>query len=179
MKVLEANKFWTTKTETASRVRGRIESVLDWATVRKYRAGDNPARWRGHLDHLLPDKAKVTEIEHMKAMPWAEVPAFMAELRAYDSMPARALEFIVLSAARTNECAAQGRRRAFQHTNARRPHVPGNQFQGTVKGGCSLQISAFGQKWTSTPSLRMSGLGSEADSSPQVGRQASFSAERP
>src|SRR5215831_4611246 len=62
MKALEP--IWTTKPETASRVRGRIEAVLDWAKVRGYRTGDNPARWRGHLDHLLPAKAKVRKVEH-------------------------------------------------------------------------------------------------------------------
>lgn len=94
---------WSTKTETASRVRGRIEAVLDWATARHYRHGDNPARWKGHLDKLLPAKAKVAKVRHQPALPWAEVPDFLAELRALTSISAKALDFTVLTAARTGE----------------------------------------------------------------------------
>ena len=79
LKILEP--IWTEKTETASRVRGRIESVLDWATARKFRHGDNPARWRGHLDQLLPAKRKVRKVKHHDAMPFADLPGFMAVLR--------------------------------------------------------------------------------------------------
>ena len=101
MRILEP--IWLTKPETASRVRGRIETVLDWATARGYRTGDNPARWRGHLDQLLPRKTKVHKVRHQPAMPYADVPAFMARLRAHDSISARALEFTSLAAVRTNE----------------------------------------------------------------------------
>ena len=79
MKILEP--IWQTKPETASRVRGRIETVLDWATARGYRQGDNPARWRGHLDQLLPKKTKVRKVRHQPAMPYLAVPGFMARLR--------------------------------------------------------------------------------------------------
>ncbi|EHH10619.1 putative phage integrase [Mesorhizobium amorphae CCNWGS0123] len=95
--------IWTTKTETASRVRGRVEMVLDWAKARHYRSGDNPARWRGHLDKLLPARSKVAKVEHHAAMPYAELPAFMKRLRAMDSISARALEFTILTAVRTGE----------------------------------------------------------------------------
>lgn len=95
--------IWTTKPETASRVRGRVESVLDWATARGYREGENPARWRGHLDNLLPARAKVRRIEHHAALPYADIAAFIAELRAQDGVSARALEFAILTAARTGE----------------------------------------------------------------------------
>jgi integrase len=95
--------IWRDRTETASRLRGRIEAVLDWATVRGYRHGDNPARWRGHLDKLLPARAKVQRVEHHAALPVADVPAFMSELRLKDSTAARALEFTVLTAARLGE----------------------------------------------------------------------------
>ncbi|MER9227732.1 integrase arm-type DNA-binding domain-containing protein [Mesorhizobium sp. M0664] len=96
--------IWETKTETASRVRGRVESVLDWATVRGFRPkGDNPARWRGHLDKALPARAKVAKVQHHAAMPYADVPAFMTRLRAMDSISARALEFTILTAVRTGE----------------------------------------------------------------------------
>jgi hypothetical protein len=70
MKALEP--IWTTKPETASRVRGRIEAVLDWATARGYRQGENPARWRGHLENLLPKKTKVRRVEHHAALPYAK-----------------------------------------------------------------------------------------------------------
>ena len=101
MRVLDP--IWTTKTETASRVRGRIESVLDWATVRGFRKGDNPARWRGHLDNLLAPRAKVQKVEHHAALDYREVGAFMAELRTMDGLGARALEFAVLTATRSGE----------------------------------------------------------------------------
>jgi integrase len=95
--------IWREKTETASRVRGRIESVLDWATVRKYRTGDNPARWTGHLEHVLPSKGKLAKVNHHAALPYAELPDFMRRLRERDGVAAKALEFTVLTAARTNE----------------------------------------------------------------------------
>lgn len=91
------------KPETASRVRGRIESILDWATARGYRDGENPARWRGHLDNLLPARARVRRVEHHAALPYVEIGAFMAGLRAQDGVSARALEFAILTAARTGE----------------------------------------------------------------------------
>ena len=101
MRILDP--IWQEKPETASRVRGRIETVLDWATARGYRQGDNPARWRGHLDQLLPKKTKVRKVRHQPAMPYADVPAFMAALRAQDSISAKALEFTILAAVRTGE----------------------------------------------------------------------------
>jgi integrase len=95
--------IWATKPETASRVRGRIEIILDWATVRELRQGDNPARWRGHLEHLLPAPSRVRERRHFAALPYAEVPAFMAELRRRPGISARCLEFTILTSARTSE----------------------------------------------------------------------------
>jgi integrase len=96
--------IWTTKPETAGRVRGRIESILDWARVSGYRAGENPARWRGNLDKLLPKLSKVRKVKHHAAMPYDALPAFMAELRQKNgSSSARALEFCILCAARTGE----------------------------------------------------------------------------
>ena len=96
MKALEP--IWTEKPETASRVRGRIECVLDWATARGYRQGENPARWRGHLENLLPKKTKVRRVEHHAALPYAEIGAFMTELRQQEAIAARALEFAILTA---------------------------------------------------------------------------------
>jgi integrase len=101
MRVLEP--IWRTIPETASRVRGRIESVLDWAKARGYRAGENPARWRGHIDHLLPSRAKVRTVKHLPAMPYTEIGAFMASLRQETSLGARALELAILTATRTGE----------------------------------------------------------------------------
>lgn len=98
--------IWKTKTETAARLRGRIENVLDWATVRGYRTGENPARWRGHLDKLLPKRSKVKRVEHHSAMPYADVPAFMKALRARVGVAPRALEFVILTACRVGEALA-------------------------------------------------------------------------
>ena len=95
--------IWKSKPETASRVRGRIERVLAWATVSEYRRGENPARWRGHLAEMLPAKTKVHRVKHHKALPYAEIPQFMSELRERHNVSARALEFTILSATRTNE----------------------------------------------------------------------------
>lgn len=95
--------IWEVKTETAMRVRGRIESVLDWATASGYREGPNPARWKGHLDNILPAPRKVTKVEHHAALPVADLGAFMEKLRAAEGQGARALEFAILTAARSGE----------------------------------------------------------------------------
>jgi len=95
--------IWADKTETASRVRQRIEKVLDMATVLKKRTGDNPARWRGNLDQLLPKPRKVSKVEHLRALPYDDLPAFMAALRQRKGVAARALEFAILTAARTED----------------------------------------------------------------------------
>jgi integrase len=100
-KVLEP--IWYETPETASRVRGRIERVLAWATVAGYRSGDNPARWTGHLKELLPAKAKVSAVVHHDAVPYAEMPAFMGGLRTKHGTSARALEFTIITAVRTGE----------------------------------------------------------------------------
>ena len=101
------SRFWNrsgrSKPETASRLRGRIEAILNWATVRGHRDGDNPARWRGHLNQLLPAKSKVRHVVHHAALPFRELPAFMARIRKQSSVSARALEFLVLTATRTSE----------------------------------------------------------------------------
>ncbi len=101
MRILEP--IWTTKTETASRLRGRIENVLDWATTKHYRTGDNPARWRGHLDKLLPKPEKVKPVVHHKAVSVEDVAGFYQALRQREGMAARALEFVLLTAARSGE----------------------------------------------------------------------------
>jgi integrase len=101
--VLEVLKpIWSSKPETASRLRGRVEKVLDAAKARGHRTGENPARWRGHLDHLLPPRQRLTRGHHA-AMPYLEVPRFVTELRRREAVAACALEFLILTATRSGE----------------------------------------------------------------------------
>lgn len=101
LKILEP--IWQEKTETATRLRGRIEQVLDWGTVRGYREGLNPARWRGHLDKILAKPKKLAKVKHHASLPWADIGGFMVELRKAEGMGARALEFAILTACRSGE----------------------------------------------------------------------------
>ena len=102
LKVIEP--IWQSKTETASRVADRgSRSVLDWATVRGYRSGDNPARWRGHLDNVLPARGRIQKTNHHPALPFTDIPEFMTALGRREGIAARALEFTILTAARTGE----------------------------------------------------------------------------
>jgi integrase len=101
LKVLEP--IWTVKTETASRLRGRIEAVLDYAKVRGYCAGENPARWKGHLDNILPAKGDVAKVEHHASLPYTEIAAFWPRLQIQDGLGARALELAILTACRSGE----------------------------------------------------------------------------
>ena len=102
LKVLKP--IWNTKTETATRVRGRIELILDYAEAQKWRTGGNPARWKGHLKSILPNPQKITKVKHHKAMPYEELPTFVSDLKNFDGMAARCLEVLILTALRTNEC---------------------------------------------------------------------------
>jgi integrase len=125
MKVLEP--IWRTKPETATRVRGRVEAVLDWARARGYRTADNPARWRGLLDQLLPARAKVRQAKHHAALPFDEIGAFVAKLRKQSGVAARGLEFLILTATRTSEV-----------TGAEREEVKGGVWTipaGRIKAG--------------------------------------------
>lgn len=119
---------WATKTETASRLRGRIENVLDWARVRGFRSGENPARWRGHLDKLLATPGKISKVEHYKAIPIDASIGFYRNLRQCDGTAARALEFALLTAARSGE----------------------------VRGATWAEIDADSKIWT-IPAVRMKG----------------------
>jgi integrase len=113
MKVLEQDvpaaagkpggRFWDVRSETASRVRGRIESVLDWATARGYRRGENPARWKGHLDNLLPRRSKVAKPVHYPALPYREIGRFMVDVSKQDGVAAAAMRYVILTATRTGE----------------------------------------------------------------------------
>ena len=95
--------IWSTKTETATRLRGRIEAILDWAKAREYRTGENPARWRGHLENLLPKASKVRKVKHHAALPYEDIATFTKALRERDGVSARGLEFLILTAARPGE----------------------------------------------------------------------------
>ncbi|MBT4890192.1 MAG: tyrosine-type recombinase/integrase [Rhodospirillales bacterium] len=101
LEVLEP--IWTTKTETASRVRGRMESILGWAKSREYRKGENPARWKDHLGNILPQKTKVSHVKHHAALPYEQIGRFMEELRSKKSNSSQGLELLILTATRTGE----------------------------------------------------------------------------
>ena len=139
LKVLEP--IWTTKTETASRVRGRIESVLDWAKGRGYRSGDNPAAWKGNLDAQLPKPGKVAKVEHHEAIPVADVGAFMVKLRNAEGMGARALEFAILTAARSGE--VRGATWAEFDMEERIWTVPGNRMKAGKEHRVPLSDAAM------------------------------------
>ena len=95
--------IWTELPETAVQVRGRIELILDWARVRRFRSAENVAAWRGHLAHLLPKRSRVARVQHHPALPYKELPVFMASLREQEHIAARAFEYLILTAARTAE----------------------------------------------------------------------------
>ncbi len=97
------NPIWLTKNETAGRLRGRIEVILDWATAHGYREGLNPSRWKGHLDKLLAKPSKIRTVKHHKALPFRDVTAFLNNLNRQEGVSARCLEFTILTAARTGE----------------------------------------------------------------------------
>lgn len=121
LKVLQP--IWKEKTETASRIRGRIERILDWARVKKYRTGDNPARWKGHLDHFLARRSRVATVVHHAALPIDETPGFIQTLQREETIVARALEFCILNATRTNE--TMGMRWSEYDEKAQLWNVPG------------------------------------------------------
>jgi integrase len=137
MKVVEP--LW--EPETASRVRGRIEVVLDWARVRGYRTGENPARWRGHLDHLLPARSKVRKVKHYRALPYTDMGTFMAHLRSRPGVGASALEFLILTAARSSEV-ADARWTEIDRT-ARRWVVPAERMKGGREHRVPLSAAAI------------------------------------
>ena len=101
LKALEP--IWQTKVETASRLRQRIEAVLDWARVRGHREGENPARWKGNLDHSLPARGKIAKVEHHAALSYPEIGAFMAKLRDQPGISALVFQFAILTATRTGK----------------------------------------------------------------------------
>lgn len=104
LRILEP--IWLTKTETATRVRGRVEKILDWTRVRGYRKGENPARWKGHLEHMLPAPRKVTPVENRPSLDYPQMAEFMSLLRQEQGVAARCLEFTILTAARSEQARA-------------------------------------------------------------------------
>jgi integrase len=139
MKVIES--LWATKPETASRLRGRIERILDWAKVRGYRAGENPARWRGHLDHLLPARSKVRKVEHYAALPYAELAGFLVALRKQQGIVARALEFTILTTARSGE--TRGARWSEFNLSDKTWAVPGERMKASREHRVPLSTRAL------------------------------------
>ncbi|MGC8733398.1 MAG: tyrosine-type recombinase/integrase, partial [Halothiobacillaceae bacterium] len=119
--------IWTEKPETASRVRGRIEAVLDYAKAQGWRTGENPAAWKGNLDHLLPARSKVQRVTHHPALPYADLPRVMAWLLDAAPMSARCLAFTILTAARSGE--ARGARWNEVDLNARTWTIPGERMK--------------------------------------------------
>jgi integrase len=139
MKALEP--IWTAKPETAGRVRGRIEAVLDWAKARGYRDGENPARWRGHLSNLLPARMRVRAVKHHAALPYAEIGSFMADLRTKEGTAAAALEFLILTAARTGEVI--GARQSEIDFRVRIWTVPAERMKGKRQHRVPLSSAAM------------------------------------
>lgn len=139
VKVLQP--IWHTKTETAVRLRGRIEKILDWAATREYRAGDNPARWRGHLENLLADPNKIAPVEHHPALPWHAVGAFMSDLRKCPGIAPRALEFLILTNLRSNS--VRGTRWDEMDFDAKVWKVPGGRMKGGKEFRAPLSSAAL------------------------------------
>lgn len=139
LKVLEP--IWKTKTETASRVRGRIESVLAWAAVRGHRSSENPARWKGHLDHMLVSAKKLAKVTHHKAVAVDDAPAFAAKLHAMSGDSARALEFAMLTAARSGE--VRGARWPEIDMKAKIWRVPKERMKAGVEHEVPLSAAAI------------------------------------
>lgn len=139
LKILEP--LWQSKTETATRLRGRIEQVLDWSTVRGYREGLNPARWSGNLKQILPAPNKVSKIKHHEALPWAEMGSFMQRLRESDGMGARALEFAILTAARSGE--VRGATWSEIDTEAGEWNIPAERMKANKAHRVPLTVDAL------------------------------------
>ena len=133
--------IWAKKPETASRLRGRIEAVLDYAKSRGWRTGENPARWKGHVSNLLPKKTKVRAVEHHAALPWKEVGAFLGRLRGEPGTAALALQFTILTAARTNEVI--GARWSEIDLDAKAWTIPAERMKGNKEHRVPLSAPAL------------------------------------
>jgi integrase len=133
--------IWNTKPETASRVRGRIEAVLDYARVLGWRHGENPALWKGNLAHVLPSRSKLAPVKHHAALPWIEMAGFMADLNKRVGVSARALEFTILTAARSGE--VRGMTWAEVDLDAQIWVVPGSRMKAAREHRVPLSNSAL------------------------------------
>lgn len=133
--------IWKEKPETAGRVRGRIETVLDFAASRHLRTGDNPARWKGHLEHSLPARAKIAKVEHHAALPWQDIPALMGKLGESKGTAALCLRFLVLTAARSGE--ARGARWNEIDMEAKTWTVPGDRMKAGLPHRVPLSTPAL------------------------------------
>ena len=133
--------IWHAKTETASRVRSRLERILDWATAHKYRDGANPARWKGHLAAMLPSPSKIKKVQHHPSLPYAEIYGFVQEIRGYTGIAARCLEFTILTAARTEE--STGTQWSEVDFEARIWTVPGERMKGGIEHRVPLSKAAI------------------------------------
>ncbi len=139
LKVIEP--IWKEKAETANRLRGRLESILDWAKVRGYRTGENPATWRGHLDKILPARSKVAKVQHHDAMPWQRIGAFVENLRKQKGVSPRAVEFVILTAARSGE--VRGARWSEIDMDAKIWTVPAERMKAGIEHRVPLTESAI------------------------------------
>ena len=139
LKVLEP--IWSTKTETATRVRQRIEKVFDWCQARGYRTAENPARWNGHLKELLPQPAKIRNVQHFAALPYSSLPAFFARLQGHHGMSARALQFAILTGARSGE--VRGARWSEFDLTGQVWTVPGERMKAKKEHRVPLSESAL------------------------------------
>lgn len=132
--------IWSSRTETAVRLRGRIECIIDWATVSKFRQGDNPARWRGHLDNLLANPNKIAPVKNHPALPWREIGSFMEVLHQRDGLSARAIEFVILTACRSGE--VRGARWSEIDLDAKLWTIPAERMKAGKEHRVPLSTSA-------------------------------------
>lgn len=133
--------IWESKTETASRVRGRIESVLGWATTSGYRTGENPARWKGHLENLLATISKTSRTKNHPSLPWQRIGAFMSAVRAREGVSARAVEFAILTACRSGE--VRGAKWAEFNTAGKLWTIPGERMKAKREHQVPLSDAAL------------------------------------
>jgi len=139
LRILEP--IWSAKSDTASKTRGRVEAVLSWSKIKGYRDGENPARWKGNLDHLLPKPSKVRKVKHFAALPYAQLPGLMARLREQQGPIPRALEFTVLTASRLGE-ALNATAQEIDHANAVWT-VPPERMKGNIEHRVPLSKRAL------------------------------------
>ena len=137
----KGNSFWEVKTETASRVRGRIEAILGWATTSGFRSGDNPARWKGNLENLLANISKRSRVKNHPSLPWQQVDAFMSSLDKREGIAARAVEFAIITACRSNE--VRGARWSEIDLDAKIWTIPSSRMKAGREHEVPLSVEAL------------------------------------